>query len=351
MIKLCVFSKSFLFFGIIILQTTLLLGQNAQKETNSSTDTIFKITYIGQFPAESNKNKETEETVELYTEQPKRKNWLSNLIFGKKPSALVAPISVLANSPDTLWILDQGNGSINNGINGVGEITQFKNNKNIIFPSLVASCFFANNDILFTDSQLNKIFKFNPINKTVELLNDTLTLNKPTGIAYSSVNKEIWVVETNLHRLVVLNEKGELIKQIGKRGNAPGEFNYPTFIWIDNLGIVYVIDTLNSRVQMFNQKGELIDFFGKAGDALGSFVRPKGIATDSFGHIYVVDGLFNNVQVFDKIGKLLSAFGSKGSGKEEFLMPVGIYIDSNNYIYLADSHNFRIQIFKLESTK
>ncbi len=332
----------------IILQSAISGGQVISKELNNPAEKIYTITYVGQFPVEIKKDKESKKTSKLYPTLRKRKNYLLDLIFGKKPLELIRPITVLANSPDSLWIFDQGNGSIIKTFNGVGEIAQFRKNKNVIFPSIVGSSFLSTNIILFTDSKLNTIFSFDIKKNTIKILNDTLKLNKPTGIAYSPVNKEIWVVETNAHRISVLNEKGEQIKIIGHRGNGPGEFNYPTFIWIDDLGTVYVIDTLNSRVQVFNKDGGLISIFGEAGDALGSFARPKGIVTDSYGHIYVADALFNNVQVFDKTGKLLSVFGAKGSDSEEFLMPIGLYIDRNNYIYVADSYNSRIQIFKLE---
>ncbi|HSO86729.1 MAG TPA: 6-bladed beta-propeller [Draconibacterium sp.] len=340
--------ESFLIIGIIFLQTANSTSQENSNKSNDQSEKQFTITYVGQFTSEIKNNKKASETSELYPNQSKKKNWFSNLIFGKKPSTLIRPMTLLANTPDSLWIFDQGNGAIVKAVDGVGEITQFKNNKDVIFPSLVGSCFLSANNILFTDSKLNAVFIIDVKKNTFRILNDSLHLDKPTGIAYSIVNKEIWVVETNSHRIAVLNEKGEIIKYVGHRGNAPGEFNFPTFIWIDNLGIIYVIDTLNSRVQMFNSDGELIGIFGEAGDAFGSFARPKGIATDTYGHIYVADALFNNVQIFDKTGKLLSVFGTKGVGREELLMPVGLYIDNKNYIYLADSYNARIQIFKLE---
>ncbi len=337
--------------GIICLQIPNSYGQKTSEIYTTQAENKYKIIYVGQFPPKTDANEDNRETTELYPDQTNKKKWLSNLIFGKKPSPLIRPMTILAKSPDSLWILDQGNGTILKAINGVGEITQFKNNKHFVFPSLLGSCILSSNNILLTDSKLNSVFNFDLADNTIQTLNDSIKFDKPTGIAYSSVNKEIWVVETNAHRIAILNNKGEFIKYFGHRGNGPGEFNYPTFIWIDSLGIIYVIDTLNSRVQIFSKDGELINSFGEAGDVPGTFARPKGVATDTFGHIYIADALFNNVQVFSKTGQLLSVFGSKGSNKEELLMPTGLFIDRNNYIYLADSYNSRIQIFKLEITK
>jgi len=318
-------------------------GQSQNPVNHSQNKKNYSIHWVSQFPeAKSRKKSDNKER-----KTRKNKNWFSDLIFGEKSADLVKPMSVLAVNPDTFWVADQGIGSILQVFNQVGEITQFRNKAVESIPSIVGSCFMPNDKILFTDSKLNKIFQFVPGDKELQILNDSIVLEQPTGIAYSVVNKQIWVVETKAHRIAVLNDKGKLIKQIGGRGNAPGEFNFPTYIWIDRSGLVYVVDAMNFRVQIFDKNGEYISAFGEIGDASGYFSRPKGIATDSFGHIYVSDALFHVIQVFDRTGKLLYSLGSQGQEKEQFWMPAGIYIDHKDFIYIADSYNSRVQIFQL----
>jgi len=310
----------------------------------------YSVRWVSQYPALTiKKEASTEKDKDLNKRSSKKnKNWFTNLLFGKKPADLIKPMSVLANSPDLFWIADQGIGSFFLVQNGVGEITQFRNKDIENLPSIVGSCFFQDDQILFTDSKLNKIFQFLPGNKDLQIFNDSASLEQPTGIAYSVVNKEVWVSETKAHRLAVLNEKGEIIKRIGERGNGPGQFNFPTYIWIDNLGIVYVVDAMNFLIQIFDKNGNFVSSFGEIGDASGYLSRPKGIATDSYGHIYIADALYHAIQVFDRTGKLLYVLGSQGEDKEQFWMPTGIFIDKNNFIYVADSYNSRVQIFKLD---
>lgn len=272
---------------------------------------------------------------------------IGNILFGKTPVTITKPISVLALNPDTLWILDQGTGKIISIVNNKVAIPSFTNKSNHNFSSLLDLTLLSNQEILFTDSRLNHIFHLNLDDEKLTILNDSLKLEQPTGIAYSSINNEVWVVETAAHRIAILNKDGEVIKRIGKRGGAFGEFNFPTFIWIDNYGSVYVVDAMNFRIQIFDLSGKFKTSFGKVGDGSGSFASPKGIATDTFGNIYVVDALFHNVQIFDRTGTFLYTFGTQGHGTEEFWMPTGIYIDAENYIYVADSYNSRIQVFKL----
>lgn len=323
--------------AIIIFLIIVLCNVSAAipQKTDFNKDTIIQ--WISQFPP-AKKDKEK-------SSLPKK---ISDIIIGKNDQLeLIKPMSVLALNPDTFIVFDQEKGQPFNVKNQQLEFIKCFKKKNAYFPSLVNSSFVSDSRIIFTDSRLNKIFYILADQKEVNILNDSLILIQPTGIAGSSVKDEIWVVETGAHRVSVLNQKGELLKQIGKRGTGNGEFNYPTSIWIDNEGIVYVIDAMNYRVQLFNKEGEFISSFGKQGDATGYFARPKGIATDSYHNIYITDALFHTVQIFDNKGRFLYQFGEQGSEQGQFWMPSGIYIDKNDYIYVSDTYNSRIQIFKI----
>jgi len=269
------------------------------------------------------------------------------LIQKNKGDVLTRPVGILAGDPANFWVLDQGDELVFQVQKNKAEVPRSIKKKENYFTSLIGVCSMPGGNILFTDSRLNKVFVLKEGEKKLSILNDTLQLQQPTGIAYSITTDEIWVVETNAHRIAVLSRNGELKRTIGGRGDANGQFNFPTSIWIDNSGQVFIVDAMNFRVQIFDKNGVFISAFGEAGDATGFFARPKGIATDSYGNIYVADALFHVVQIFDRAGNFLYSFGKQGHGKEEFWMPSGIYIDSKNYIYVADSYNSRVQIFQL----
>ena len=321
----------FLLF-LLFYNFALSFAQDSSFITNSN---FPHVKWIAEYPSIEKENKSFSEK-------------MNSIIFGKKPCFLSKPMNIVAQNPNSFWVLDQGSEKIFQISNNSLKNNRFLSQELTGFSSLVGICTINNSKILFTDSHLKSIYLIDLNKKQVTQLNDSLSLARPTGIAYSKDNNEIWVVETAKHRISVLNQKGEIIKTIGGRGNSYGEFNYPTFIWIDKFGTAYIVDTMNFRIQMFNKNGEFISAFGQIGDATGYFARPKGIATDSYGNIYVVDALFHVVQVFDKAGTYLYRFGEQGQGKAQFWMPTGIYIDKDNFIYVADSYNSRIQIFKLE---
>lgn len=268
-------------------------------------------------------------------------------IFGDEEEFLLRPMSMcLVNKK--LIVLDQGGGNIALIDTLDKDFEILKYDDDTLFPSLVSSANFKNGKVCFTDSKLNKVFIFDENNEDLsEFKTNSYNFLQPTGIAFNKQTNEIWVVETKKHSISVFDLKGNFKRSIGKRGTSEGEFNFPTYIWIDDKGIVYVVDSSNFRIQILNSNGDVINVFGEPGDATGYFARPKGIAVDSFGHIFIVDGLYNSVQVFDSEGKFLYYFGTKGSRNGEFWLPAGIFIDEKNFIYIADSYNSRIQIFQL----
>ena len=294
--------------------------------------TGYDIRWMGQFPpVEADKKGSFGEFV-------------SKLVFGKKPGEVIKPFGIVATHPGHFLILDQGAGAVFECFNGEAELLRAMKKSSREFPSLVAMCKIRGGDLLFTDSRMNLVFRIS--GDKLSLLSGSVAFDHPTGIAYCKEKDEIWVVETGAHRITILNRDGDLVRYIGERGSGPGAFNYPTFIWIDGDGKVYVVDSMNFRVQVFDQEGSILHSFGESGDATGYMARPKGVATDSRGNIYVADALFHVVQIFDREGNYLYNFGGQGQGTGKFWMPAGIYNDEHDYIYVADSYNSRIQVFQ-----
>ncbi len=294
------------------------------------------VRWIGQFSSPQDFKKE-----------PGLGEKLLNWILGEERQTLIHPISVFAQDSMHFWVLDQGSyyPLYVDKENGEGRFIKPEDGGS--FPSLVGICGKNQESILFTDSRQNKVYEYKFYSKYPTVLNRTVELDQPTGIAFDAETKHVWVVETGAHRVSILNENGELVKRIGTRGTGPGEFNFPTFIWINGSGLVYIVDAMNFRIQIFDTDGKYLSSFGEPGDATGYFASSKGIATDSHGNIYVVDGLFHTVQIFDRKGQFLYNFGTQGRGEGEFWLPSGIYIDRYDRIYIADSYNARVQIFQL----
>ena len=201
--------------------------------------------------------------------------------------------------------------------------------------------------VFIADATLNRVFGYGPDGAMVLAIGHDGDLKGPSGLAVDRANKILYVADSTLHQIFCYSTtNGARLRTIGKRGAEPGEFNFPTNVFVDSHGQLYVSDTLNFRIQVFDASGQFVRAFGVQGDGPGTFNRPKGIAVDSEGHIYVADTSFNNFQIFDSTGGLLLSVGSGGRESGEFQLPAGLFIDALDRIYVADQGNSRVQIFQ-----
>jgi hypothetical protein len=170
--------------------------------------------------------------------------------------------------------------------------------------------------------------------------------SRPAGIAADPQRARLYVADAGAHQVLGFDPQGKNVLRFGSRGAALGEFNYPTWLAVDQAGALYVTDALNFRVQIFDANGTPMGVFGNHGDGSGELTRPKGIGVDRDGHIYLVDALFDAVQLFDAEGRYLMVFGARGDEVGRFWLPSGLAIDGDR-IYVADSYNQRVQVFRV----
>ncbi len=199
-------------------------------------------------------------------------------------------------------------------------------------------------NIYLSDPELGKVISYDKRGRFRFYLEGDFL--RPAGLAIDRDRGLIYVVDTLAHRISIHNTQGKMVASIGKRGEEKGEFNYPTYAFVDRNGHLYVSDSLNFRIQVFDSGGNFITMFGILGDSYDAFDKPKGVAVDSEGNIYVVDAGKDMVKIFRKDGVLLLYFGEKGHGYGQFYLPAGIFIDDEDIIYVADTINMRIQAFR-----
>jgi DNA-binding beta-propeller fold protein YncE len=170
------------------------------------------------------------------------------------------------------------------------------------------------------------------------------TLGRPTGLARDPRTGEVYVVDTQAHDIKVFDDAGRLLRRIGRRGSAPGQFNGPTHLALAD-GRLYVADTLNARVQVLSPQGEPLQTIGRRGLYRGNLTRPKGVAVDGDGNVYVVESYFDHLLVFDPGGRFLLPIGGTGARIGQFYLPAGAWSDGRGRIFVADMFNGRVVMF------
>ena len=208
--------------------------------------------------------------------------------------------------------------------------------------------------IYVSDSSLRLIRVFDADGKVLRDITHE-SLERPTGIAIDAARHRLYVSDSSRsksehHSVLLFDLNGTYQRALGKQGNKPGEFFFPTYLAVDTEGNLYVADTLNGRLQVLSPEGEYLKTIGERGDAYGMFDKPKGVALDKFGNVYVADSGWSNVQIFNQHGDVLLFFGGRGHFPGLLFNPTGIAIDRNNRIYVADAFNGRVGIYQLMNT-
>ena len=130
---------------------------------------------------------------------------------------------------------------------------------------------------------------------------------------------------------------GKLLMTLGEKGGAPAPkfFYQPNDVIVAPNGAIFVSEghgAGNNRVLKFSPDGKFIKEWGKLGTGPGEFDQPHALAFDSKGRLYVGDRNNNRIQVFDQDGKYISEM-------RQFSRPSGIFIDKKDNIYSADSES------------
>lgn len=199
-------------------------------------------------------------------------------------------------------------------------------------------------EILVVDAQLGYVTRLDHEGHSLGTFGKGL-LDWPTGIARDPASGRIYVADTRSNQIKVFNDAGELLQSFGKHGEAPGDFNSPTFLSLAG-GKLYVTDTLNSRVQVLTLEGKPLQTVGRRGLYMGDLPRPKGVGVDKDGNIYVVESYFDYLLVFNAEGDFLLPVGGTGSGVGQFYQPGGLWVDQGDRIYIADTFNGRVVILQ-----
>jgi sugar lactone lactonase YvrE len=270
---------------------------------------------------------------------------LRELVLGRDEPALSAPYG-LARSGAALLIADTALAAVHvlDLSNGAHRIVRGSAGEPLETPIGIAAV--PDDRFFVTDSSRARLFEFSAEGELLNALGNAAELGRPTGIAYDALHERLLVTDTTGGRLVAFDLVRRVFEAFGARGDAPGEFNYPTNVAVDREGRVYVTDSLNFRVQILSDELAPLASFGIPGTGPGAFAKAKGIALDSQGHVYVVDGLFDNVQVFDREGQLLLAVCASGQALGELTLPTGLCIDEQDRIFVADAGNARIQVLR-----
>jgi sugar lactone lactonase YvrE len=145
------------------------------------------------------------------------------------------------------------------------------------------------------------------------------------------------VAATTGNQVFKFSPDGKLLLTLGKAGGAaaPNYFYQPNDVQTAPNGDIFVAEGHgrgNNRILKFDKTGKFIKEWGKLGTGPSEFDQPHALAMDSRGRLFVGDRNNNRIQIFDQNGTFIEEW-------KQYSRPSGVYIDKNDMIYVADSES------------
>jgi hypothetical protein len=182
-----------------------------------------------------------------------------------------------------------------------------------------------------------------------------------SSVAVNETAQDVYVTDTGNHRVDEFSAAGAFLRAFGAdvggpgvdvctvgclqgtAGTAPGAFESPSFIAVDNsaagTGSVYVVDSGDGVVSKFAADGTIVSAWGIGGQ-LPSPGTVGGVAVDPAGNLDVLDGA-NQIHRFEPDGTQVAGFEvARGS----FMLGLGV--DSGGNFFKSNGEPGSIQ--KLE---
>ena len=157
---------------------------------------------------------------------------------------------------------------------------------------------------------------------------------------YISVSSDGRIITSdfNDNRIKVLTPDGKNLLQSFK---APGCHEDPDFI-VYNQEKFFASFSLACRVMVFNNAGEYLHDIGSKGSGDGQFLKPIGLVIDKFNRLIVCDAENKRLQLFSLDGKYITQIaGSFFEGG----FPRDAFISNTGYLFVSDSDRHCVHVF------
>lgn len=274
---------------------------------------------------------------------------LVRLVAGSDDTAMVRPYAVALYRDEGLLVSDPGLQCVHFYDGSRRKYVVIGKELEGGLPSPVGVAALPDGSILVCDSRLGRVERFDRKGKSLgTFAGPDQGIERPAGIAVDAARGEVFVADVTRHRIAVFGLDGASLRSFGERGDAPGQFNFPTHLDFTPDGHLAVTDSMNFRVAILNPDGSPVSQVGRLGSAPGQFSKPKGVVVDRRGVVIAVEGLYDTLEFFDSGGRLLLNLGGSGSEPGQFWLPAGLAYDAaNDLLFVADSYNSRVQVFRL----
>ena len=103
------------------------------------------------------------------------------------------------------------------------------------------------------------------------------------------------------------------LRFFGLEGENAGEFNCPFGIAINKDRNIFVAESNDHRIQILSWEGRHLGSFGDRGRVESQLFYPWGLSLDSTGNVIVADAGNKRIKIFTPDGRFVMKIGGQGS--------------------------------------
>ena len=179
------------------------------------------------------------------------------------------------------------------------------------------------------------------------LLGDTSLAIRGQSIAIDGQDCIYVAISGDVVGVLKIDPNFDLVRLIGKKGNASPDFNTPLAItaWKD---LIFVTDLYaRPAVKVYDTSGTYMYGFGAHDIDKADVSFPSGVTIiDNIGDgysIWIVDALRQILKVYNNVGTFIAHVGGYGVGPGEFRYPADIVAGSDSIYFVVERVGNRVQ--------
>ena len=171
----------------------------------------------------------------------------------------------------------------------------------------------------------------------------------------------MYVMDSGNHRIQKFDSEGHFLASFGRKGQGPGEFQYPHSIDIDDRGFMYISDSGNQKIQILKPDGALEKEIKKTDQAPGivrirsdRMIMGQGASLYSFSMNRMEEEpeLPKLIKVLDLDAEIQKEFGDQKDYKDMLVNRMGnryhFAVDKESNVYLSFDYQNRIEKYSPE---
>ncbi len=207
----------------------------------------------------------------------------------------------------------------------------------------------ADNNVWISDFGHRRLIRTNDrleLTGEIDCRNDTAFggIGRPGCMAVTGFG-DIWVVDVDNQRIVVLDAVGNAAQTVGDFGHPGGKLDHPSKLLCGPDDHVWVCDQGNRRVMEYDGEGGVVREIG-----IGILESPIAVALDSRRRVWVLESESGKIHCFDHEGRYLSTIGPVISGSDKpLLKPSDIAFMPDDRLVIIDSYG-RLLVCRPSST-